>query len=365
MRYDRECIVVPRVRAVHVDEALVPACSEFRNPGTGSKKCRTEAGSFGRMFFPVKPDFRLERFPLLTAIVCLICALVFSGQLLDWHEYEVAVERYCDSPRSRIQEIVFEQIETNNNLLYCDDIAFILINAADERKAMDQLMAGLRPLTGYDAAQSRQYVRDMLREEARFYERMVPPDPNDGLAYYSETWNPLTMVTSSFAHGGWAHIIFNLIFFVAFGTMVEMLIGRLTYVGVVVIVSLICGVFTSVSAIANGEHVSSVGLSGVVMGMIGLSAYLMPRGRIRCYYWFIVLFGSVALPVWALALWYLGGDIYTLFAYDDYGTINVMAHVTGGIGGYLFGALFLKKARLEAQGVQMTIDHAQFKPRFH
>lgn len=283
---------------------------------------------------------------------------------MDWHEYEVAVDRYCDAPRSRIQEMVFQQIESNNKLQYCDDIAFILTNAPDERKALDQLIGGLRPMTGYDAIQSRAYVTDMLREEAKRYERMVPGDPNEGLAYYTETWNPVTMITSSFAHGSWAHIIFNLIFFIAFGTMVEMLIGRLTYVGLVVGVSIICGVFTSVSALANGEHVSSLGLSGVVMGMIGLSAYLMPRGRIRCYYWFIIIFGSVALPVWTLALWYLGGDIYTLFAYDEHGTINVMAHVTGGIGGYLIGVLFLKKARLEAQGVQMTIDRAAFKPRF-
>ncbi|MDH5344724.1 MAG: rhomboid family intramembrane serine protease, partial [Gammaproteobacteria bacterium] len=112
------------------------------------------------------------------------------------------------------------------------------------------------------------------------------------------------------------------------------------------------------------EHVSSVGLSGVVMGMIGLSAYLLPRGRVRCYYWFVVVFGSVAMPVWALALWYLGGDIYTLFAYDNYGAVNVMAHVTGGIGGYLYGALFLKSARLDAQGIQMTIDRHHFKPKF-
>jgi membrane associated rhomboid family serine protease len=64
-------------------------------------------------------------------------------------------------------------------------------------------------------------------------------------------------------------------------------------------------------------------------------------------------------------LWYLGSEIYTLFAYDDYGAINVMAHVTGGIGGYLFGVLFLRKARNEAQGVQMTLDRSAFKPKFH
>jgi len=316
------------------------------------------------MFLPIKPDFKLERFPTLTVAVCVICSLVFFGQLLSWHEYEEALGQYCDSPRSRIQEMIFEQIKTNNNLQYCDDIAYILTNAPDERRALDQLIGGLRPLTGYDATQSRVYVTRILRDEATLYQRMVPDDPNDGLAYYTETWNPVTMLTSSFAHGGWAHIIFNLIFFFAFGTMVEMLISRFTYVALVIAVSLVCGIFTSISALANGTHVSSIGLSGVVMGMIGLSAYLLPRGRIRCYYWFIVVFGSVALPVWALAIWYLGGDIYTLFVFDDHGAINVMAHVTGGIGGYLFGVLFLKKARLEAQGVQMTIDRAAFKPRF-
>jgi membrane associated rhomboid family serine protease len=172
------------------------------------------------------------------------------------------------------------------------------------------------------------------------------------------------MITSSFAHGGWAHIIFNLIFFFAFGTMVEMLVSSLSFASLIVVVSLVTGVFTSISAIANHETVSSVGLSGVVMGMIGLSTFLLPRARIRCYYWFIVIFGSVAMPVWALALWYLGGDIYALFAFDDHGAINVLAHVTGGITGYLFGFLFLKSARQQAEAIQMTLDRAELKPKF-
>ena len=316
------------------------------------------------MFVPIKPDFRLTRFPWLTSIVCVLCMLVFWEQLLDRHEYDEAVQAFCDQPRSRIEGMVFKEIHENNQLIYCDDIAFILLNAPVERRALEQLMGGLEPIAGFDATETRRYVTAMLREEVTLYRQMVPPDPNDGLAYYTETWNPVTMVTSTFAHGGWAHIIFNLLFFFAFGTMVEMLIGRIAYVGLFLAVAFICGIFTSVSAVMNGVHVSSVGLSGFVMGMIGLSAYLLPSGLVLCYYWFVVLFGSVAVPVWALALWYLGGDIYALFVYDDHGTIHVMAHVTGGIGGYLFGALFLNRARQDAQGVQMTLDRAHFKPRF-
>ena len=260
--------------------------------------------------------------------------------------------------------MVLEQIHRNHRFEYCDDVAYSMLHADDEQQVIEQLMSGMRPLSGFDMAESREYVAGILRDELRQYRQMVPDDPDDGLAYYSETWNPVTMVTSAFAHGGWSHIIFNLIFFIAFGTMVEMLVSTFSFFSLILVVSLVTGVFTSVSALANGQIVSSVGLSGVIMGMMGLSAFLLPRGKIRCYYWIIVIFGSVAVPVWVLVLWYLGGDIYALFAFEDHGAINVMAHVTGGLAGYAFGVLFLKKARQRAEGVQMTLDRAELKPRF-
>ena len=95
------------------------------------------------------------------------------------------------------------------------------------------------------------------------------------------------------------------------------------------------------------------------MGMMGLFAYLLPRGKIRCYYWFIILFGSVAVPAWALALWYIGGDIYALFAAEDHGMVNVMAHVTGGIAGYLFGIIFLQKVRWATRIMQQEADREE------
>ena len=331
---------------------------------SGSRTADPRAGKSELVFLPVKPDFRLTRFPVLTTGVCLVCAFVFMGQQVDWYEYRQAVGRYCEAPRSDIVEIVFRQIHAINALEYCDDVPYLLVNAPNVDEAIEVLISGMRPLSGFNAADSRDYVAQLVRDELRRYRQTVPPDPDQGLAYYADTWNPWHMLTSSFAHGDWGHIVFNLIFFVAFGTMVEMLVGGLAYVGLIVTISLLTGVFTSVSAMASGQSIASLGLSGVVMGMIGLSAFLLPRGRIRCYYWFIVLFGSVAIPVWVLALWYIGGDVYALFAYDDHGVINVMAHVTGGIGGYLFGVVFMRKARIEAEGVQMTLDHAQFRPRF-
>jgi membrane associated rhomboid family serine protease len=202
----------------------------------------------------------------------------------------------------------------------------------------------------------------MLTDELRNYHIKVPENPDDGLAYETDSWNPVTMLTSTFAHGSWSHIIFNLIFFIAFAAAVEVLIGSFAYVSAFVVIGLAAGIFSSFSAMASGAHFSTVGLSGVVTGMIGMFAFLLPHGRIRCYYWFVIFIGSIAVPAWALALWYIGGDIYKLFAYDDHGIVNVMAHVSGGIAGYLFGLIFLRGLRWQMRHQQGELDRHALMP---
>ena len=71
-----------------------------------------------------------------------------------------------------------------------------------------------------------------------------------------------------------------------------------------------------------------------------------------------IIFGSIAIPAWALTLWYVGGDIYRLFAVEDNGVVNVMAHVAGGLAGYLFGVAFLGRARERAKDLQFELDLA-------
>ena len=314
------------------------------------------------MFLPVKADFKLPKFPWLTTIVCVVCFGIFLKQANDWNKFQNSVYGFCGKTRSNITQMIFNEI-SDNSPEACIEVMFGIANSDDEQATIEKMVSEMRPLKSFSVEDSKFYVSDMLNEELRNYHIRVPEHPDEGLAYYTESWNPLTMVTSAFAHGSWSHIIFNLFFFVAFAATVEVLIGPLAYVGLFIVVSLFTGVFSSVSAIASGSHYSTLGLSGVVMGMMGLFAYLLPRGKIRCYYWFIVLFGSVAVPAWALALWYIGGDIYTLFANDDHGMVNVMAHVTGGIAGYLFGILFLQKVRWSTRIMQQEADRDALRAR--
>lgn len=317
------------------------------------------------MFLPVKPDFQLPRFPFLTALVCLICTGVFLKQQSDWHEFGMAMERFCGASRSHIEEIIFDRIAASQGTDGCADIMYSIANDPD-RSTTDvirDMAREMRPLSGFNAADSSLYVVNMLEDEVRRYNRLVPKDPDAGLAYYTGSWNPWTMITSSFAHADWGHIVFNLVFFFAFAAAVEMLIGSLWFAAFVVLDSWFIGITGSLAAGAAGNHYWTLGLSGVVMGMMGLFAYLLPKGKIRCYYFFIIIFGSIAIPGWILASWYIGGDLIRLFTNDDHGVVNVLAHVMGGIGGYLFGLAFLRQFKNNAEDIQSEFERQSFEKR--
>ncbi|MDH3374634.1 MAG: rhomboid family intramembrane serine protease [Gammaproteobacteria bacterium] len=314
------------------------------------------------MFIPVKADFKLKQWPVFTVLVCLVCFGVFLKQASDWREFNLAAQRYCMKPQSHLTKMVMAKVQAIRNAESCGEVMYVLSISDDEAKEISEIVSDLKPLSGFSAEDSRTYVTQMLTDELRYFRSIVPDDPDHNLAYYTGSWNVLHMISSNFAHGDWSHIIFNLIFFFAFAATVEALVGPIAFVIFVFVNSLIIGVTDSVvSELIDGHH-WTLGLSGVVMGMMGLFAYLLPRGKIRCYYWFVILFGSVAVPGWILAAWFIGGDMYQLFASDNHGAINVLAHVAGGVSGYLYGFFFLKGSRMLAASLQQDLDQAEIKP---
>ncbi len=287
----------------------------------------------------------------MTILACAICFGVFLHQINTWNEYKRAFTSFCSEPKGRLTEMLMARIAGSGSDEACFDVLLDIDTSQDPAETIEKIADDMKPLVGLSAEDSRNYVFDKLTEQFRLYQIRVPTYPDNEFAYYTGSWNPIAMVTSSFTHGSWSHIIFNLIFFFAFASTIEVLIGSVSFIAVIVAISIFSGVFSSMAAGLIGQHYATLGLSGVVMGMIALFAFLLPSGSIRCYYWFIVIFGSVAVPVWALAFWYIGWDVYNLFANADNGMVDVMAHVTGGAAGYLYGVAFLGRRRREIQGM--------------
>jgi membrane associated rhomboid family serine protease len=157
------------------------------------------------------------------------------------------------------------------------------------------------------------------------------------------------MITAAFAHGSWDHLLGNLFFFFAFAASVEMILGMLSYV--LIFATLAVGTHLSYSlAMMNvNDALPTLGLSGVVMGMIGVFVYLMPKINIRCFFWFFVIFRIVKAPAWLLAAWYVSWDIYALYFSEDQSAINFIAHLSGATIGFGLGLIFLVERKEKLQ----------------
>ena len=144
-----------------------------------------------------------------------------------------------------------------------------------------------------------------------------------------------TMVTSLFLHGGWMHLIFNMLFLWVFGDNVEDAMGHLRYLTFYVI----CGIFATFShaIMEASSQAPLIGASGAISSVLGAYLVLHPKARV------LVLFMNI-IPLRLPAIVVLGGWIGLQFLSlnSDDGTAW-WAH----IGGFLAGMILVVPFRLK------------------
>ena len=179
-----------------------------------------------------------------------------------------------------------------------------------------------------------------------------PVDLADGTtAVIDETRGPspiwLTLLISTFMHGGWTHLGGNMLFLFIFGDNVEKAFGHVRYL----VFYLVCGLAASLAQVYSGPDsiLPSLGASGAIAGVLAAYLVLFPANRIR------VLVGYFVTTVPAIAM--IGLWALIQFA-NGFGSTAVSAQ-TGGvayfahIGGFLCGlvlAFILKPFSQRAVG---------------
>jgi membrane associated rhomboid family serine protease len=149
----------------------------------------------------------------------------------------------------------------------------------------------------------------------------------------------LALFTSMFLHGGWMHLLGNMLFLWLAGGSLEDRWGRILFL----LFYLASG---AVSALLHASMnpqspIPMVGASGAIAGLMGAFLVRLARTRIRFFYWFIIVRGTFAMPAYvALPLWLL--QQFGMAKSGAGGGIAVWAH----IGGFLFGALVALVIRL-------------------
>ncbi len=146
-------------------------------------------------------------------------------------------------------------------------------------------------------------------------------------------------VRTMFLHGGWLHIISNMVFLLLFGPYIEDYLGRSGYLAFYLLAGFTAG-FVHIALNWN-ICVPSVGASGAIYGLMGAFLLLYPATKIRTVAFFYrVPIGTVDVQAFYMLLYYFALDFInglTSLGVDNTSTggVAVWAH----IGGFLTGLL--------------------------
>jgi membrane associated rhomboid family serine protease len=155
----------------------------------------------------------------------------------------------------------------------------------------------------------------------------------------------LTILSSMFMHGGWMHILGNMLYLWIFGDNIEDNFGHLKFL----IFYLLCGVAASFAQIfADPDSViPSLGASGAIAGVLGAYLIMVPRNRVRTLLPLGFLWTTIELPAIVVLGFWIVIQIFSQYTsnvrHSGQGGVAYMAHIGGFAAGLALCFLFRQR----------------------
>ena len=166
-----------------------------------------------------------------------------------------------------------------------------------------------------------------------------------------------TLFTSMFVHGGWLHLIFNMLYLSIFGNNVEDALGRLRFLGFYVV----CGIVATMAQVLvdTTSMAPVIGASGAVAGVLGAYIVLYPRARVISVVPLLFVFPVFEVPAWILlVVWFVLQGVGGVQSYrSGQAGVAFFAHLGGFVAGAVLVLLFARR-RGRARGRGGARRHA-------
>jgi membrane associated rhomboid family serine protease len=148
----------------------------------------------------------------------------------------------------------------------------------------------------------------------------------------------LTIASAMFMHGGWLHIISNMVFLWAFGPVIEDLMTRRRYFAFYLLGGLAATLAQVAAAPTSGVPV--LGASGAIAAVMGAFIVTYPRDRIRSLLVILVFVSVTYVPaVLLIGVWFIVQFVSLhSVVHEPSGGVAYAAHV----GGFIFGAIAVR-----------------------
>ena len=172
---------------------------------------------------------------------------------------------------------------------------------------------------------------------------VIPKEIASGHDFY-------TLITNMFLHGGWMHLIGNMLFLWVFADNIEAVIGKIPFI----LFYFGGGLAASAAHIVFNLHSSipAIGASGAISAVLGAYLVMFPASKVKVYV--LILFRSFYMPaLFFLGIWgvqqFINGFISIVPSSVYTSSVAWWAHIGGFIFGLIAGLLIRK--RFESRSV--------------
>lgn len=193
------------------------------------------------------------------------------------------------------------------------------------------------------------YAYSTVPQEIKTGKDVVGPSPNVVGTQPTATLQPtpspvyITLLTSMFMHGGWMHLLGNMLFLWIFGDNLENRMGRFRYLIFYLVTGLIASLAHVFSTFAFGDdpYIPSLGASGAISGVLGGYLVLFPKRQVKV----ILLRMLTTVPaIVAIGMWFVLQLVQAFGVIaagpQSGGGVAFMAHVGGFVAGLILVKLF-------------------------
>jgi len=174
------------------------------------------------------------------------------------------------------------------------------------------------------------FTRELIYgDQFIYYFSAIPVYIASGLRWW-------TILTAMFMHGGWLHIIGNMIFFWAFAPEIEDAMGRFRFL----LFYLTGGIVAMLAQVAASpfSRIPNLGASGAIAAVMGAFIVTYPRDRIKTALFFLFFIRITFVPAALLIGFWFVTQLFSAGQVSRNVQMGGVAYVAH-IGGFLFGVL--------------------------
>ena len=153
----------------------------------------------------------------------------------------------------------------------------------------------------------------------------------------------LSLLTAMFLHGGWMHLIGNMLYLWIFGNNIEDAMGHGRFIAFYGL----CGIAAALAQALQDPSsiIPMIGASGAIGGVLGAYLLLYPRARVLVLIPLGFFMTTVRIPAfWVLGFWIVLQFIQSAPSAGQAGGVAYWAH----IGGFLAGVVLIVPIRNKA-----------------